>query len=63
MEKAMKFSDGLEIDETGPYRIEEKWDGLYVVGHGDICPIDTRAECERMIREMLAAHQTPSRKQ
>ena len=58
----MKFSDGMEIDEDGPYRIEEKSDGLYVVGHGLICYVDTRAEGEQMIREVLEISLKNSRK-
>jgi len=29
----MKFSDGMEFDLSGPMRIEERSDGLYVVGN------------------------------
>jgi hypothetical protein len=47
----LKFSDGIEFELQGPYRIESRADGLYVVGHGMLCPIKDRAEGEKMIRE------------
>jgi hypothetical protein len=30
----LRFSDGVEIDTTGPLRIIQLGDGLYVVGEG-----------------------------
>ncbi len=47
----IKFSDGVEFDLQGPYRIETRFDGLYVVGHGMLCPVENREEAEAMLRE------------
>lgn len=43
------FSDGVEFDTEGPYRVEERQDGLYVVGGGGLYPVDTRDEAEELI--------------
>ena len=51
----MIFTDGVEIKTSGPYRIIEEIDGLYVVGNGLLCAANTRAEGEKMIRDLLAA--------
>lgn len=51
----MIFTDGVEIKTSGPYRIIEEIDGLYVVGDGLLCAVNTRAEGEKMIRDLLAA--------
>jgi hypothetical protein len=45
----MTFSDGMTFDTSGPYRIEGRSDGLYVVGNGMLCAVDTVEEGERMI--------------
>ena len=46
---------GWEIKTSGPYRIIEETDGLYVVGNGLFCAVNTRAEGEKMIGDLLAA--------
>ncbi len=48
----MKFSDGMEIDTSGPLRVVKKSDGYYVVGEGMLIPVADRAEGEAEIREM-----------
>lgn len=48
----LKFNDGVEFNTDGPLRIEEKYDGLYVVGKGMLIPINTREEGENMITLM-----------
>ncbi len=48
------FSDRMEIKESGPYRITRETDGLYVVGNGLICPVETQEEAEQMLRELLS---------
>jgi hypothetical protein len=45
----VKFSDGMEFDTSGPLRIEEREDGLYVVGGGMLVAVDSREEGERII--------------
>jgi hypothetical protein len=48
----IKFTDDVEFETDGPYRIEEKFDGFYLVGHGMLCPLNDRAEGETMIAEL-----------
>ena len=48
----MKFSDGVEIDTTGPLRITRASDGLYVVGNGMLCAVETRWEGEEFIASL-----------
>jgi len=48
----LKFSDGMEFDASGPLRIEERRDGLYVVGQGMLMACETRAEAEDLIDEL-----------
>ena len=49
----MIFTDGVEIKTAGPYRIIREADGLYVVGEGSLCAVDTQAEAEQLLRELL----------
>jgi K+/H+ antiporter YhaU regulatory subunit KhtT len=51
---ALIFADGMEIETSGPYRIIEETDGLYVVGNGRLCAVATHAEGEKMINDLLA---------
>jgi hypothetical protein len=46
---ALKFSDGIEFELSGPLRIEERKDGLYLVGEGTLCAIKDEAEGLRLI--------------
>jgi hypothetical protein len=48
----IEFSDGMKFDTSGEYRIEARLDGLYVVGRGMLCPVDSREEGERLIAEL-----------
>ena len=48
----MKFSDGMEINTAGSYRITEKSDGLYVVGNGMLIPVDSLDEGRKLIEEL-----------
>jgi hypothetical protein len=41
----LTFSDGVEIDTSGDYRILHLFDGYYVTGHGILFPMDSRQEC------------------
>jgi hypothetical protein len=51
----LEFSDGVSFDTSGPYRIERRHDGLYVVGHGFLCAVDDREEGEKLIDELEQA--------
>lgn len=50
---SIKFSDGMEFDTSGEYRIEQRADGLYVVGRGALIPVDDRAEGEWLIKSLM----------
>jgi hypothetical protein len=50
---AMIFTDGMEIKTSGSYRIIEEIDGLYVVGNGLLCAVNSYAEGEKMISDLL----------
>ena len=43
---ALIFSDGVEIKNSGPFRIIEELDGLYVAASGMLIPVSTRQEGE-----------------
>jgi hypothetical protein len=45
----LKFSDGIEIDLSGPIRVLELHDGFYVVGEGMFKPVSSREEAEKII--------------
>jgi hypothetical protein len=50
----LRFSDGVSFDTSGAYRIESRSDGLYVVGKGYLCPVDSREAGEAMIATLTA---------
>jgi hypothetical protein len=35
----LKFSDGEEFDLSGPLRLEERYDGWYVLGNNKMIPV------------------------
>ena len=47
----LRFSDGVNIDTSGPLRPLKLRDGWYVVGEGTCCPVadatEARADIER----------------
>jgi hypothetical protein len=45
----MQFSDGMKFDTAGPIHMEEREDGLYVVGGGMLIPVDTEDEAKMII--------------
>ena len=50
----MEFADGPSIDPSGPIRVEECGDGLYVLGNGMAFPVADRAEGDSLIRDILS---------
>lgn len=48
----MRFTDGMTINTDGEYRVIMKSDGLYVVGHGFLCAVETREEGRKLIEEL-----------
>jgi hypothetical protein len=49
----IRFSDGVAFDLTGPYRIEWRHDGCYVVGGNSLIPVDSEEEGQRIIAELI----------
>jgi hypothetical protein len=49
----LRFSDGVEFNTEGKLRIEERFDGLYVVGDGMLIPISSQAEGNVLIADDL----------
>jgi len=47
----LRFTDGVRFNTDGPYRIERRHDGYYVVGHGMLMPVATYEEGQEIIRE------------
>jgi len=45
----LKFSDGIEINLSGPVRVLELHDGFYVVGEGMLKPVSSREEAEEIV--------------
>ena len=48
----MKFSDGMEFDTSGQYRLPHRSDGWYVVGNGLLLPVNTPEDGQKGIVEM-----------
>ena len=55
----IKFDDGFVFNTDGALRIERRHDGLYVVGRGMLCPVNSRKEGQELADAMgmpLAMH-------
>jgi hypothetical protein len=50
--KTLKFDDGWSPNLEGDYRLIKGPDGLYVVGHGLLFPVDSYEESQDVIREL-----------
>lgn len=48
----IKFSDGVEFETNGKCRIENRSDGLYVVGNGMLCSVDSYEEGYALIKSI-----------
>jgi hypothetical protein len=46
----IEFTDGVKFDTSGEYRIESRYDGLYLVGRGSLIPVRDVEEA----RELMA---------
>lgn len=53
----LRFSDGVRVDTTGPYRVIKLEDGYYVTGHGLLSPEGSREEAEAYVQELEAGDQ------
>jgi len=47
----LKFNDGEEFDLSGPFRVEKRYDGWYVVGENRLIPVRDEAEGLLYIQE------------
>ena len=50
----MEFTDGVTFELDGPYRVERRRDGYYVVGRGVLCPVDSHTGGYECIRRLEA---------
>jgi hypothetical protein len=48
----LRFSDGVNLDTSGPLRAVELHDGWYVLGDGMSIPVTSKEEAEETIRQM-----------
>lgn len=48
----LKFSDGMQFNTDGNLRIIEKSDGFYVVGKGQLIPVNDYEEGKNLIKEL-----------
>lgn len=55
----IESDDGVRFDTSGEYRIVTRPDGLYVVGHGMVCPVDSEEEGEELIECIKSAEAAP----
>jgi hypothetical protein len=51
----MRFTDGVSFDTSGEMRIESRHDGLYVVGGGMLCAVNSHGEGNALIESMKAS--------
>ena len=49
------FTDGESFDLSGPLRLEERYDGWYVLGNGRMIPVASQDAGRRLIDEQLAS--------
>jgi len=49
--KKLSFTDGMVIHVEGEYRLV-KFDGHYVVGHGNLFPVDSAEEGKRLVKNL-----------
>jgi hypothetical protein len=47
----LRFSDGEEFDTSGPIRKEERYDGWYVLGGGQLIPVRDEEEADRLLEK------------
>jgi len=52
----LKFSDGVEIETGGEFRIITLADGIYVTGHGFLYPCNSYEEAEEVMKKLVIDH-------
>jgi hypothetical protein len=48
----LKFSDGMDFDCSGKYRVIHRSDGYYVIGKGMLFPVDSKSEGEEEVARL-----------
>jgi hypothetical protein len=51
MAQTIKFTDGVSIVISGPYRVLHLDDGYYVTGHEILIPCDSYEEAEQLAND------------
>ena len=49
----LRFSDGVIFNLSGPIRKEERWDGWYVVGEGQLIPVKSEEEADKLVIKLI----------
>ena len=47
----LRFTDGEVFDLSGPIRKEERYDGWYVIGNGQLIPVRDEKEADEIINK------------
>jgi hypothetical protein len=47
----LRFSDGVNIDTSGPFRILTLQDGHYLVGNGMLIPVKSLDEAQKLLEK------------
>ena len=50
----LTFTDGESFDLSGPLRLEERYDGWYVLGNNRMIPVASQDAGHRLIDEEIA---------
>jgi len=48
----LRFTDGESFDLSGPIRKEERYDGWYVLGNGQLIPVRDEREADKVIARL-----------
>ncbi len=48
----LKFTDGETFDLSGPLRLEERYDGWYVLGNNQMIPVASQSEGLKLISQL-----------
>jgi hypothetical protein len=52
----LRFSDGVEIETGGEFRIITLEDGIYVTGNGFLYPCNSYEEAEEVMKMLIINH-------
>jgi len=50
----LTFTDGESFDLNGPLRLEERYDGWYVLGNNRMIPVNSQDAGRRLIDDQMA---------